>query len=123
MRKFDIFNGFTYPRNEVRFFKFEIAFTVPSKNKGKVEDWIKKYNLEEFCTPIVVDGLTYYSFDGGCRYDDADKFEGIVYELYTDYQKKLSLGYYLVDMITPSLNVDGDILPNCTDFHLFPRHS
>ena len=55
--------------------------------------WIEKFNLKEFIDEITLCGVVHYALSGGCCNDDADKFESMMYELYTDYARKLSIGY------------------------------
>ena len=83
--------------------------------------WIEKFILKEFIDEITLCGVVCYALSGGCCNDDADKFESMMYELYTDYARKLSIGYYLADIVTPTHYYDGYIAPNCTSFHLFPK--
>ena len=83
--------------------------------------WIEKFNLKEFIDEITLRGVVHYALSGGCCNDDADKFESMMYELYTDYARKLSIGYYLADIVTLTHYCDGYIAPNCTSFHLFPK--
>ena len=82
--------------------------------------WIEKFNLKEFIDEITLCGVVHYPLSGGCCNDDADKFESMMYELYTDYARKLSIGYYRADIVTRTHYYDGYIAPNCTSFHLFP---
>ena len=55
--------------------------------------WIEKFNLKEFIDETTLCGMVHYPLSGGCCNDDADKFESMMYELYTDYNRKLSIGY------------------------------
>ena len=87
--------------------------------------WIEKFNLKEFIDETTLCGVVHYALYGGCCNDDADKIESMMYELYTDYDRELSIGYYLADIVTRTHYYahyyDGYIAPNCTSFHLFPK--
>ncbi len=121
MRKYDIFNDEDYPPKATRFFKFDLNFNIADAKKEEVQHWIKKFNLEDFSSNDVFYGIAHYTISGGCRYEDSDKFENMVYELYTAYGKQLSIVYHLADTVNPILRGDGYIPPNCTNFHLSPK--